>query len=51
MAHLCKNGNKPPGFIKCGEFNYLKKYLVLKKDSAPWNYMGSSLYIDIKHKK
>jgi hypothetical protein len=32
----CENGNKLPGSIKVEEFTeYLRRYLVVEKDSAP----------------
>ena len=31
-------GNKPSGYIKCGEFiDKMKTWLLLRKGSAPWS--------------
>jgi hypothetical protein len=44
VAGCCECGNEPSGYIKGGEFlDWLKKYLLLKKDCAPWSYTGSEL--------
>ena len=38
VVDTCECDNEPSGSIKCGEFlDYLKKYQLLKKDSAPWS--------------
>jgi hypothetical protein len=34
VAGCCENGNEPSGAIKCGEFDWLKNYQLLKTVSA-----------------
>jgi hypothetical protein len=36
----CEHGNEPSGSIKCWEvLEWLSDWRLLKKDSAPWNYL------------
>ena len=42
VAGCCECGNEPTEFVKCGEFlDCLRICQLLRKDFAPWNYLGS----------
>jgi len=42
VASSCEHGNEPSGSIMSGELSdHLRDYQLLKKDSAPWNYLKS----------
>ena len=41
----CDNGNEPLGSRKFWDFlNYLRNYLLFKKDSALWNWLVSNMH-------
>jgi hypothetical protein len=41
VASSCERGNEPSGSIKGREFlDQLSDFLLFKKDSAPWSWLG-----------